>query len=166
MIIDQPTINTLRRLAEQTAELKQHAGVEPATLLALLAGYEERDKLAAHVARCTRFLEDMHIMPTDWTIKESVNLKTAAPAASLEERDQLKHCEGMKTAAKLIADKAKAYHEEHGRTDPETGHCEYPGDGDDYYNEMMELAEEIQEQAEKSPYYSLLAGGGSSGGGH
>ena len=122
MIIDQPTINTLRRLAEQTAELEQHAGVEPATLLALLAGYEERD--------------------------------------------QLKHCEGMKTAAKLISDKAKAYHEEHGRTDPETGHCDYPGDGDDYYNEMMELAEEIQEQAEKLPYYSLLAGGGSSGGGH
>jgi hypothetical protein len=47
MIIDQHTINTLRTLAHQCAEAEQHAGVEPATLLALLAGYEESGALAA-----------------------------------------------------------------------------------------------------------------------
>ncbi len=50
----------------------------------------------------------------------------------------------LEAAAQHIERKAADYDAEHGVTDPETGHREYPGDGADYYDEMMELAEEIR----------------------
>lgn len=50
MNIDHHTINTLRTLANQCAELEHHAGLEPANLLALLDAFEERDEYRNHLA--------------------------------------------------------------------------------------------------------------------
>lgn len=63
-------------------------------------------------------------------------------------RDDLKQSDGMKKAAALIEKKADDYDAENGSTDPSTGHREYPGDGAEYYNELMELADELRQQAE------------------
>ncbi|MBS3670157.1 hypothetical protein [Vreelandella boliviensis] len=68
--------------------------------------------------------------------------------AALARRAALNQSEGMKKAALLIEQKADAYNDEHGTTDPSTGSREYPGDGAEYYNNLMELAEELYKQAE------------------
>jgi len=52
--------------------------------------------------------------------------------------------QGLELAANHIERKADNYDREHGITDPYTGTREYPGDGADYYREMMELAEEVR----------------------
>lgn len=51
---------------------------------------------------------------------------------------------GLEAAAKHIEKKAARYHEEHGNYDPSTGGTDYPGDGADYYNNLIEIAEEIR----------------------
>lgn len=63
-------------------------------------------------------------------------------------RDLTNQAEGMRKAALLIEQKADAYNAEHGTTDPETGHREYPGDGAEHYNELMELADELRQKAQ------------------
>lgn len=80
-----------------------------------------------------------------------LHLRGAAPmllSASLARRDAINQTEGMKKAALLIEKKADIYDAENGSTDPSTGHREYPGDGAEYYNELMELADELRQQAE------------------
>ncbi|WP_447556387.1 hypothetical protein [Vreelandella sp. EE22] len=67
---------------------------------------------------------------------------------TLERRDALNQSEGMRKAARIIEHKANAYDEEYGSTDPSTGTREYPGNGDEYYNELMELADDLRQQAE------------------
>lgn len=52
--------------------------------------------------------------------------------------------EGLELAAQHIEKKATDYEIEHGTTDPGTGAREYPGDGAEYYAEMMELAEAVR----------------------
>lgn len=52
--------------------------------------------------------------------------------------------EGLEIAARHIERKADNYDQDHGTTDPSTGSREYPGDGAEYYAEMMELAEEVR----------------------
>ena len=51
---------------------------------------------------------------------------------------------GIITAANLIDAKADAYDRNHGKTDPETGEREYPGDGLDYISELREMADDIR----------------------
>lgn len=52
MIIDQPTINTLRTLAEQCADQGQTAGMQPAMLLALLDRFEGMKNKLNEVGAC------------------------------------------------------------------------------------------------------------------
>lgn len=70
------------------------------------------------------------------------------PASSLARRDLLKQAEGTRKAALFIERKADTYDAEHGTTDTATGTREYPGDGAEHYNELMELADELRQQAE------------------
>lgn len=51
---------------------------------------------------------------------------------------------GIITAANFIDAKADAYDRNHGKTDPETGEREYPGDGLDYISELREMADDIR----------------------
>lgn len=63
-----------------------------------------------------------------------------SPRATADvERDK-----GLEAAAELIDRKVKAYDDDMGSTDRETGTREYPGDGGEWVNEMGELAEEIR----------------------
>lgn len=112
----------------------------------------ERDALAAHLDRLERSGDwefraildnEKHTQGKSW-----IAVRDESPTTSLARRDALKQSQGMNKAADIIADKAEAYNAEHGTTDPETGHREYPGDGAEYYNEMIELADELRQQAE------------------
>jgi hypothetical protein len=47
-------------------------------------------------------------------------------------------------AARLIDQKFKDYVEEFGRMEPDTGHMNFPGNGDEYLETLEELAEEIR----------------------
>lgn len=51
---------------------------------------------------------------------------------------------GLEIAAKFLEKRAQHYDEEHGSTDPETGTREYPGNGAEYYYELMEMADELR----------------------
>jgi hypothetical protein len=53
---------------------------------------------------------------------------------------------GIEAAAALLDKKADDYDAEHGNTDPDTGTREYPGRGagEDYYNSLRELADDIR----------------------
>jgi len=115
---------------------------------------EECGALAAHLESLTSLWTELGYSMADgnddagqlWQALE--NLFASKSAASLARRDALKQAQGMNKAADIIANKAEAYNAEHGKTDPETGHREYPCDGAEYYNEMMELADELRQQAE------------------
>lgn len=51
---------------------------------------------------------------------------------------------GIELAAKWVEGRATAYDHAHGNTDPGTGAREYPGNGDEYIGELMEIAEGIR----------------------
>lgn len=51
---------------------------------------------------------------------------------------------GLEIAAKFLEKRAQHYDEEHGHTDHETGTREYPGDGAEYYCELMDMADELR----------------------
>lgn len=106
---------------------------------------EERDALAAHVDRLSCVIRDQ-VEDDDWFHKLH-KVMDDAPTTSLARRDALSQSEGMKKAALFIEHKANSYDEEYGKTDPSTGHREYPGDGAEHYNELMELADELSRQA-------------------
>ncbi|WP_339884268.1 hypothetical protein [Vreelandella maris] len=110
MNIDHHTINTLRTLANQCAELEHHAGLEPANLLALLDAFEERDALAAHVeliTRTARFLLQGLADDDQWRPNSSTSQIFNAlihdldkgPATSLVRRDLMQHAEALEEAA-------------------------------------------------------------------
>lgn len=129
---------------------------------------EERDTLASHVERLRKAMmsaSDKHIsfakriaLGKNDTAMQAVDKADAllvheayhvpVDASCLAKRDLSKRAEGKKMAALFIELKAHAYDEEHGTTDPSTGTREYPGDGAEYYNELMELADELHKQAE------------------
>ena len=105
---------------------------------------EQIDALAAHVER----LKEAASIPRLESWMRILEIINDSPATSLARRDALKKAEGLRLAADFIEQKATDYDAEHGSTDPSTGHREYPGDGAEYYNEMMELADDLRQQAE------------------
>lgn len=114
----------------------------------------ERDVYMAHSARVNEVLfktfsaiedGDESALPYD-EYRDAFN---DAPTASLAKRDLIKQSEGLRLAADFIEQKATDYDAEHGSTDPSTGHREYPGDGADYYNEMIELADDLRQRAQE-----------------
>lgn len=52
--------------------------------------------------------------------------------------------EGVEAAAKVLDKKADAYAEDHGSYDPDTGATEFGRVGEDYYNTLRELADDIR----------------------
>lgn len=52
--------------------------------------------------------------------------------------------DGIETAAKWVDKRLADYQREHGSIDPETGAAEYPGDGEEYVGELVEIAEGIR----------------------
>lgn len=48
------------------------------------------------------------------------------------------------TAAKWVEKRCDDYVNEHGSIDPETGTVEFPGDGEEYVGELMEIAEGLR----------------------
>jgi len=52
--------------------------------------------------------------------------------------------EGIEAAAKLLDKKADDYAHEHGSYDHDTGATEFSRSGEDYYNTLRELADEIR----------------------
>lgn len=128
---------------------------------------QERDALAAHVDRLRKAMT----IATETHIAFAKRMALGANATSmlavdkadellvreayhvpidlscLARRDAISHSEGMNKAALFIEQKANSYDVEHGKTDPSTNHREYPGDGAEYYNDLMELAEELRLQA-------------------
>lgn len=136
------------------AEMTGNAGDIGAAHEGVNAVIEERDALAAHLESLTSLWTELGYSMADgnddagqlWQALE--NLFASKSAASLARRDALKKAEGLRLAADFIEQKATNYDAEHGNTDPSTGHREYPGDGAEYYNEMMELADDLRQQAE------------------
>lgn len=59
--------------------------------------------------------------------------------------------DGVTAAENLLRKKVADYDSEFGRTDPETGTREFPGNGAEWYQEMEELADEIAALREKKP---------------
>ena len=125
-----------------------------ARLTELVAQLEqERDALAVHVERLRNACQMAFQTPLDEHYSKGVNVALHHAIEStgennLTRRDLIKQAEGLRLAADFIEQKAIDYDAEHGSTDPSTGHREYPGDGADYYNEMMELADDLRQQAE------------------
>lgn len=56
----------------------------------------------------------------------------------------------FETAAKWVDNRCDDYVNEHGASDPETGTVEFPGDGEEYVGELMEIAEGIRGLANQS----------------
>ncbi|CDG54526.1 MULTISPECIES: hypothetical protein [Halomonadaceae] len=121
----------------------------------------ERDALTAHVKRLTKAADALtfglvHDSDPAWkpsevtesAFSDVMDATSSTPEASCLHRDLLNQSEGMRKAARIIEQKANAYDEEHGSTDPTTGTREYPGNGDEYYNELMELSDELRQQAD------------------
>lgn len=52
--------------------------------------------------------------------------------------------EGIEAAAKLVEKRMDDYVSEHGRYDHETGYTELPGTGDEYVEELEEIARLIR----------------------
>ena len=50
----------------------------------------------------------------------------------------------LEEAAQWVQKRADAYDAEHGKTDPETGTREWPGDGEEYMFELQEIADGIR----------------------
>ncbi|WP_020208997.1 hypothetical protein [Gilvimarinus chinensis] len=74
-----------------------------------------------------------------------VDTLTAAPQPVGESES------GLIRAAKYIEEKAESYDLEHGTTEGDTGARVYPGNGEDHYNSLMELAEELRELDAQPP---------------
>jgi uncharacterized coiled-coil protein SlyX len=55
--------------------------------------------------------------------------------------------DGVEAAAKLVEKRMDDYVNEHGSHDPETGSVEFPGNGEEYVGELMDIIEQIQELA-------------------
>jgi len=115
---------------------------------------EQRDSLLVYVGKLQDVIrrmgcESRMLDPEQTVVFEEARQLIAQPVANdLERRDALNQAEGMKKAALLLEQKADAYNAEHGTTDQSTGAREYPGDGAEYYNELMELSDELRQQAE------------------
>lgn len=56
---------------------------------------------------------------------------------------------GLEAAARFVDQRREAYDDECGSTDPETGTREYPGTGDEYVGELLEIAEGIRALAQQ-----------------
>lgn len=69
------------------------------------------------------------------------------------------------TAAKWVEKRCDAYVGEHGSSDPETGAVEFPGDGEEYVGELMEIADGLRalKQAEPAKDEHVCTGCGSKG---
>lgn len=112
---------------------------------------EAVNALAAKLVTVCEAVTDVLIETTNWQ-GDNKDLWAAveeAPRATLDRIIAENKAEGMNKAALFIEQKADAYNAEHGTTDPTTGAREYPGDGAEYYNNLMELAEELRQQAEE-----------------
>lgn len=122
-------------------------GIEPALVKELV---QERDALAAQLQEFRKKSQELHSQYplSPWIQQHYESVMRANPEQTLAHRDELKQVEGMKKAALFIEQKADAYDAEHGTTDPTTNHREYPGDGAEYFNELMELADELRQFAE------------------
>ena len=114
--------------------------------------FEERDALAALFVRLQDGATDLIHASSEEEAGDAMELiaecSEKEPRSILARRDVLKKAEGLRLAADFIEQKATDYDAEHGSTDPSTGHREYPGDGAEYYNEMMELADDLRQHAE------------------
>lgn len=51
---------------------------------------------------------------------------------------------GIELAARWVEQRASDYDAAHGHTDPDTGTREYPGDGAEYYGELLDIADGIR----------------------
>lgn len=51
---------------------------------------------------------------------------------------------GIELAAKLIEKRMDDYINEHGTSDPEAGAVEFPGNGEEYVGELMEIVDLIR----------------------
>lgn len=56
----------------------------------------------------------------------------------------VQHLMGIELAARFVEKRLNDYCAEHGRTDPDTGTVEYPGNGDEYVYELEEIIEGIR----------------------
>lgn len=153
------------RLGEiQSALGNSVVGIEPVLIREMI---DERDALAAHVDRLRKAMTiatEIHIafakrmaLGANATSMRAVDKADALLVreayhvpigiSCLARRDAISQSIGMKKAARFIEQKANSYDEEHGKTDTSTNHREYPGVGAEYYNDLMELADELRQQA-------------------
>jgi len=144
-------VEYLRKDVHNTIIAKQAkaaiSGMNAAKMTERIAELEQREAaLAEHVIA----IMDARDSKRGDTLENMLAVLNGGPTPldSLARRDLGKRAEGTKMAALFIELKAYAYDEEHGTTDPSTGTREYPGDGAEYYNNLMELAEELHKQAE------------------
>lgn len=84
----------------------------------------------------------------DYRKLEAENADLKARVAELE-KNNLRL--GLIAAAVVIENKVAEYDYEHGITEPDTGCRVYPGNGEDYIDSMIELAEELRMIADKEP---------------
>ena len=114
-------------------------------------GIRKEDQTMGGTVQTLAAIEKLKARRDKWKARaleaEQGNRGEPSPSTTLALRDVLQQSIGMEKAALFIEQKANSYNEEHGDTDPSTGHREYPGDGEEYYNELMELAEELRLQA-------------------
>ncbi|MFS8175012.1 hypothetical protein [Vreelandella titanicae] len=108
----------------------------------------ERDGLEQDAASLLRLVTKIRAAAGDPSGKLMQPELVAHIAALNDHRDAISHSAGLKKAALFIEQRAESYDAEHGNTDPSTGHREYPGDGAEYYNDLMELADELRRQAD------------------
>ena len=150
-------------MTEQIAKLEAHIAalrddleIHRAAEEALVAHVEQLSYVIVDAKRCAAVLAfPSNYNASDYqSFADAVmgNIETLSkqePTNALTRRDLIKQAEGLRLAADFIEQKATDYDAEHGSTDPSTGHREYPGDGADYYNEMMELADDLRQRAQE-----------------
>jgi len=77
-------------------------------------------------------------MTVEWNRRQP----TTQPSAADERVGLLANA--YETAAKWVEKRCDDYVSEHGSSDPETGMVEFPGDGEEYVGELMEIAEGLR----------------------
>ena len=104
----------------------------------------ERDAALGREKECQRQLGER------WkdieALRNTVESQSDRLTAADERADVLKGllANAYETAAKWVEKRCDDYVNEHGSSDPETGTVEFPGDGEEYVGELMEIADGLR----------------------
>lgn len=103
---------------------------------------EATPELRAQYPEAKVYVEDRHL---DRVTAENSALQARLTAAD-ERVDALEGqiASAYETAAKWVEKRCDAYVDEHGSSDPETSTIEFPGDGEEYVGELMEIADGLR----------------------